>query len=69
MVSLLVMVLAALPVYWAFSKFTRFRRNLKDAKSTGLPYVIQRMSSPCGSPQSQADIGALQPSSISLCFG
>ncbi|OBT72006.1 hypothetical protein VF21_08581 [Pseudogymnoascus sp. 05NY08] len=41
MVSLLVMVLAALPLYWAFSKFTRFRRNLKDAKSTGLPYVIQ----------------------------
>ncbi|KFY26979.1 hypothetical protein V493_03762 [Pseudogymnoascus sp. VKM F-4281 (FW-2241)] len=41
MVSLLVMVLAALPLYWAFSKFTRFRRNLNDAKSTGLPYVIQ----------------------------
>ncbi|OBT53411.1 hypothetical protein VE04_05674, partial [Pseudogymnoascus sp. 24MN13] len=41
MVSLLVMVVAALPLYWAFSKFTRFRRNLKDAKSTGLPYVIQ----------------------------
>ncbi|KFZ17158.1 hypothetical protein V502_04723 [Pseudogymnoascus sp. VKM F-4520 (FW-2644)] len=41
MVSLLVMVLAALPLYWAFTKFTCFRRNLKDAKSTGLPYVIQ----------------------------
>ncbi|KFY33003.1 hypothetical protein V495_08529 [Pseudogymnoascus sp. VKM F-4514 (FW-929)] len=40
MVSLLVVVLTALPLYWAFTKFTRFRRNLKDAKATGLPYVI-----------------------------
>ncbi|KAL5348552.1 hypothetical protein ACLOAV_005968 [Pseudogymnoascus australis] len=44
MVSLLVMVLAALPLYWAFAKFRCFRRNLKAAKSTGLPYVILRMS-------------------------
>ncbi|KFY45996.1 hypothetical protein V494_00661 [Pseudogymnoascus sp. VKM F-4513 (FW-928)] len=40
MASLLVIVLVALPLYWAFAKLTRFRRNLKDAKSTGLPYVI-----------------------------
>jgi hypothetical protein len=56
MVSTVVIVLIALPLYWIYSSYTSLQKNIKAAKLSGLPYVVTRAySHPKLSPFSLTD--------------
>jgi uncharacterized membrane protein len=56
MVSAVVIVLIALPLYWIYSSYTSLQKNIKAAKLSGLPYVVTRAySHPKLSPFSLTD--------------
>jgi hypothetical protein len=46
MVSAVVIVFIALPLYWIYSIYSSLQRNIKIAKLSGLPVVIIREQSP-----------------------
>jgi hypothetical protein len=42
MVSIIAIVLLALPLYFVYSCYSSLQKNISEAKLSGLPYVITR---------------------------